>query len=319
MALWAGFRAFLRRGVVRAVRLPPWPDRPRHRRTSRRRGDDRARAMLVGTVDTVRAAGGQHEAATGRLVVLLHLQRAGAASGADEVDRGVLDEGAAALPLVLLVPCAPAGTAVGMSGMETSTKTARAALRGAEGRSAARAASASAASRRWSMSTCRRPTRGRRIRRPPTRPTRTRSSTSTSLRGCSRAQGCPVVWTYVAYLDSGEDCGVWGTRSNTPDSLQNIKVGSRRAELDDRCDIDRAARHHHQQAHGLGLLRDEPRLAAHLPQGRYGDRHGRLDLGLRARNGGRQPVARLSAPSSRRNASPTSTRARISPISTTWR
>jgi maleamate amidohydrolase len=55
-----------------------------------------------------------------------------------------------------------------------------------------------------------------------------------------RANNCPVVWTYVAYLDSGEDCGVWGTRSDTPDSLQNIKAGSRRAQLDERCAIDRA-------------------------------------------------------------------------------
>jgi nicotinamidase-related amidase len=55
----------------------------------------------------------------------------------------------------------------------------------------------------------------------------------------ARGKGLPVVWTYVAYLDSGEDCGVWGTRTNTPDSLQNIKVGSRRAEFDDRLHIDR--------------------------------------------------------------------------------
>ena len=55
-----------------------------------------------------------------------------------------------------------------------------------------------------------------------------------------RAKSCPVIWTYVAYLDSGEDCGVWGTRSDTPDSLQNIKEGSRRAGIDDRCDVDRA-------------------------------------------------------------------------------
>ena len=53
-----------------------------------------------------------------------------------------------------------------------------------------------------------------------------------------RAKNCPVVWTYVAYMDSGEDAGVWGTRTNTPDSLQNIKVGSRRAEFDDRLKID---------------------------------------------------------------------------------
>lgn len=49
-----------------------------------------------------------------------------------------------------------------------------------------------------------------------------------------RARGWPVVWTYVAYLPSGEDCGVWGTRSDTPDSLQNIKEGSPRAMLDPR-------------------------------------------------------------------------------------
>lgn len=53
-----------------------------------------------------------------------------------------------------------------------------------------------------------------------------------------RARNFPVVWTYVAYMESGEDCGVWGTRTNTPDSLQNIKVGSRRSEFDDRLEID---------------------------------------------------------------------------------
>lgn len=52
-----------------------------------------------------------------------------------------------------------------------------------------------------------------------------------------RDKGCPVIWTYVAYMASGEDCGVWGTRSDTPDSLQNIKEGSRRAQLDERCEI----------------------------------------------------------------------------------
>ena len=50
----------------------------------------------------------------------------------------------------------------------------------------------------------------------------------------------PVVWTHVAYMDTGEDCGIWGTRTNTPDSLQNIKFGSVRAEFDDRLDIDPA-------------------------------------------------------------------------------
>lgn len=53
-----------------------------------------------------------------------------------------------------------------------------------------------------------------------------------------RALGWPVVWTHVAYMESGEDAGVWGTRTNTPDSLQNIKFGSERAQFDPRCEID---------------------------------------------------------------------------------
>ena len=36
------------------------------------------------------------------------------------------------------------------------------------------------------------------------------------------------------------DAGAWGTRTNTPDSLQNIKEGDERAELDPRLDIDRS-------------------------------------------------------------------------------
>src|SRR5262249_38083200 len=55
----------------------------------------------------------------------------------------------------------------------------------------------------------------------------------------ARDKRLPVIWPYVAYLQSGEDSGIWGTRSNTPDSLQNIKIGSRRAELDDRLVIDK--------------------------------------------------------------------------------
>ena len=54
----------------------------------------------------------------------------------------------------------------------------------------------------------------------------------------ARSKNLPVVWTYVAYMDSGEDCGIWGTRTDTQDSLQNIKVGSRRSEFDDRLHVD---------------------------------------------------------------------------------
>ena len=58
------------------------------------------------------------------------------------------------------------------------------------------------------------------------------------LAEAARAKNVPVIWSHVAYLDSGEDAGVWGTRTDTPDSLQNIKLGSRRAEFDDRLEID---------------------------------------------------------------------------------
>ena len=53
-----------------------------------------------------------------------------------------------------------------------------------------------------------------------------------------RALHWPVVWTRVSYLESSEDAGVWGTRTDTVDSLQNIKYGSERAQFDDRCDVD---------------------------------------------------------------------------------
>ena len=56
----------------------------------------------------------------------------------------------------------------------------------------------------------------------------------------ARDKGLPVVWTHVAYMDNAADCGVWGTRTDTPDSLQNIKFGSERTEFDDRLEIDRS-------------------------------------------------------------------------------
>lgn len=54
----------------------------------------------------------------------------------------------------------------------------------------------------------------------------------------ARERGMPVIWSRVAYKDDAGDAGVWGTRTDTPDSLQNIKYGSERHEFDPRCDID---------------------------------------------------------------------------------
>jgi maleamate amidohydrolase len=56
----------------------------------------------------------------------------------------------------------------------------------------------------------------------------------------ARARGLPVIWTHVAYAEDASDAGVWGTRTDTPDSLQNIKYGSDRHAFDERCEIDAA-------------------------------------------------------------------------------
>lgn len=53
----------------------------------------------------------------------------------------------------------------------------------------------------------------------------------------ARERGMPVVWSRVAYMDNAADAGVWGTRTDTADSLQNIKYGSDRHAYDERLDI----------------------------------------------------------------------------------
>ena len=53
----------------------------------------------------------------------------------------------------------------------------------------------------------------------------------------ARAKGMPVIWSRVGYKDDAGDAGVWGTRTDTPDSLQNIKYGSERHAYDPRCEI----------------------------------------------------------------------------------
>jgi nicotinamidase-related amidase len=60
------------------------------------------------------------------------------------------------------------------------------------------------------------------------------------LADLARSRGMPVIWTYLAYMDNADDAGVWGTRTDSPDSLQNIKCGTERAQLDPRLRIDRA-------------------------------------------------------------------------------
>lgn len=58
----------------------------------------------------------------------------------------------------------------------------------------------------------------------------------------AREAGLPVVWTRVCFKPDGGDAGIWGTRTDTPDSLQNIRMGSDRHAFDPRvridCDVD---------------------------------------------------------------------------------
>lgn len=59
-----------------------------------------------------------------------------------------------------------------------------------------------------------------------------------TISALARAAGMPVVWTRVAYKADAGDAGIWGTRTDTPDSLQNIKYDSDRHAYDPRCEID---------------------------------------------------------------------------------
>lgn len=59
------------------------------------------------------------------------------------------------------------------------------------------------------------------------------------LSALARDRNMPVIWTYVAYMDNADDAGVWGTRTDTENSLQNIKEGGARSELDPRLIVDR--------------------------------------------------------------------------------
>lgn len=54
----------------------------------------------------------------------------------------------------------------------------------------------------------------------------------------AREKGMPVIWSRVAYKDDAADAGVWGTRTDTPDSLQNIKYDSERHAYDPACEVD---------------------------------------------------------------------------------
>jgi len=53
----------------------------------------------------------------------------------------------------------------------------------------------------------------------------------------ARQRGMPVIWTRVAYKADSGDAGVWGTRNDTADSLQNIKYDTERHQYDPRLEF----------------------------------------------------------------------------------
>ncbi|WP_173426237.1 isochorismatase family protein [Sphingomonas hengshuiensis] len=58
------------------------------------------------------------------------------------------------------------------------------------------------------------------------------------ISGLARDRGMPVIWTHVAYMGNAADAGIWKERTTTPESVQNIRYGSRRHDFDERCEID---------------------------------------------------------------------------------
>mgnify|MGYP000391708276 FL=1 len=54
----------------------------------------------------------------------------------------------------------------------------------------------------------------------------------------AREKDMPVIWSRVAFMNNAGDAGVWGTRTDTQDSLQNIKYESERHAYDPRCEVD---------------------------------------------------------------------------------
>jgi hypothetical protein len=81
------------------------------------------------------------------------------------------------------------------------------------------------------------------------------------------------------------DAGVWGTRTNTPDSLQNIKYESERHAFDERLEIgpdDLTYTKRMPSAFFETPLASYPRLA----QGGHGGGNGRQHVRMRPGNGG---------------------------------
>lgn len=58
-----------------------------------------------------------------------------------------------------------------------------------------------------------------------------------ALSAAVRRLGMPVIWTYVAYLPSGRDAGIWSELSDNPMSLHKVGHDSPQAQIDPRLDV----------------------------------------------------------------------------------
>lgn len=59
-----------------------------------------------------------------------------------------------------------------------------------------------------------------------------------ALASAFRRKSLPVAWSYVAFSERGDDCGVFGQRADHVEALKGIGRNSRRSELDDRLVVD---------------------------------------------------------------------------------
>lgn len=61
-----------------------------------------------------------------------------------------------------------------------------------------------------------------------------------ALAAAVRRLNLPVIWTYVAYLPSGVDAGIWSELSTSPMALHRVGHDSPQAQIDPRCHVDPA-------------------------------------------------------------------------------
>ncbi|GIR71794.1 MAG: hypothetical protein CM15mP74_30450 [Halieaceae bacterium] len=99
-----------------------------------------------------------------------------------------------------------------------------------------------------------------------------------------------MVWTYVAFMESGEDCGVWGTRTTRQTLCRISSLVPSAPSLMIALISIRSGRHLLQED-ALGIFRDGATVALCLASGGHSDHYRWFHQWLHPRHGGRFLVA----------------------------